>query len=186
MIPAVLCIVAAALLGGWGWGARDDSSATARVEADRRSDDDEGGLFSGLEEPDGPGGEVERDPVTATCDLLISAALLEPPLDPFALFGPLGPDGGSDDEGDDGSEDEDPVTTLAPSGLETAQALRDVLREDLVTGIPELDHPDLVAAVDGLRGALQVAASRTAEPLADPDVIAAAAALRSELVGRCL
>jgi hypothetical protein len=163
-VPALLCIVAAALLGGWGWGAREDSADRAREEDAQRPPEEGDSLFSGPDAPD------QRE---LSCGVLVDAAMLQTPADPFALFGPTGPDAG-------------PATTLATSGVDTAWTLVGLLQEDLVVGIPDLDHPDLVAAILGLRSTLQAALTRTAEPLSDPEVVAAAATLRTALVDRCL
>ncbi len=161
-VPAILCVVAAALLGGWGWGARDASSDRARDEAARREafEVSDGDLFGGVE---------RSDPVELTCAALIDAALLQPPTDPTTYFGGEGS-----------------VTTLLSSTIDGAWMLVGILTPEMVAGLPGLDHPDLRDAIVGLRSALQAALARTAEPFADPDVIAAAAGLRGALIGRCL
>lgn len=158
--PAIACVLLGVALGAWGWGHRDEARARIIPEADI----DDGGLF-GAPPVNGP------DPVAQTCALLVSASRLQPP-----------------DPGSFGLDPFDPSTVPAtppPSPGEVAGALIAVLAPELVYGVPGLDRPDVIAAVEAERRAIVAVSAAGGDITTDPEVAAAAADLSLALDPTC-
>lgn len=159
-VPAVVCLALGVVLGVWGWGQRDE--ARARI-VPQEEVIEVGGPF-------GPGAIDAGQRRDDVCALLLTASRLEPP--PF-LVGP----------GGIGTPPTGPETTISTNLL--GVALSTVLDPSVVVGLPGLDRPDVRAAIEGERRAIDIAVADGDDITVDPEVVRSAAVLGQAIGGVC-
>jgi hypothetical protein len=171
-VPAVVCVVLAAVLGLVGWQGREESRDRAAAEDLRRE----------LDVLLGPPASGDYRPDTdiirlQACDALFRAATLDrtvgtgqgdplAPVDPALTTLPADPS----------------VTLPAP---EAAQALLNMLDPIVVVGLPGLDDPAVLEPMARLREQINGALAVDHDPFASPNVQAAAQELGAVLATRC-
>lgn len=168
-LPAVLCVVLAAVLGTVGWEGRDESRARAADEDLRRE------VEEYLLPPASGDYQPEADVVRIqACDALFRAATLDRTvgaggLDPAVPLDPGVP--------------ADPTVTLpAP---EAARALVNMLDPIVVVGLPGLDDPAVLEPMARLRDQVDAAVAAGTDPFTSPVVQGAAQELGMVLATRC-
>lgn len=164
--PALVCLLVGGLLGAWGWTQRDASRERMIVQADERAEEEFESLVSGVEGP-------AFDPHLWACESLLSAAALETPTSTGAYGLPTDPATG----------EPAPSVTVPPAQL--AAELVTMLGPEQVTGIPELDAPEVQAAMAELRAVVVDASAAGRDVRTDPAAIGAGAVLADVVAPRC-
>ena len=173
-LPAVLCVVLAAVLGTVGWSGREESQDRAAAEDLRREVEEY--MIPPVSGQYSPDEDIIR---LQACDALFRAASLDRtvgagvgaldpgmPVDPAVTTLPA-----------------DPTVTLpAP---EAARALLNMLDPIVVVGLPGLDEPEVLDSMARLRGQVDDALAVDHDPFASPNVQAAAQDLGAVLATRC-
>ncbi len=163
-VPAVLCVLAGALLGVWGWSERDQSRDRVDEEQADAGPVIEDGLFS--PQP-GDVADFEAD----VCSTLLSATRLDPAVGPFGPGGPAMPPGAG--------------TTLPPSPEQLVAALQSILQPNIVSGLPSLDRPDIRAGIVAQSEAVLRASQAGRDITSDPEVAQTALSLGQALDEVC-
>lgn len=156
VVPVIVCLVLAVALGAWGWDERDASRARARSERDARAAREELIFFD-----DDTGFDLRW---MDACGRLLVVSALTPP----STFAET-PGG----------------TTLAVSGDDLARELIDIIDARPEAGVPALESSEVQTALGRMRTELADAIDRSDDPLAEPQVAAAAADLDAVLFDVC-
>jgi hypothetical protein len=174
-LPAVACVVLAAVLGTMGWSSREESRQRAATEDARR--EAEALLGPGVTGDYRPDEDFLR---VQACDSLLRAAALDRTVG-AGSSGPLVPVDPTDPTAP--TAPFDPTVTLPPQ--EAAVALRNMLDPIVVIGLPGLDEPAVLEPMARLRDQIDAALAVDHDPFASPNVQAAAQELGTVVSERC-